>query len=579
MKLIISRIFLIVSLVLSSSATLAETADTLWQKFLEEGPVNDNLPDFSYAGFFTKNSVLNTPPETIFNVLNYNAIPDDDIDDSQSIQLAIDAASENGGGIVFLPSGRYLIKGGDAEKVLRISSSNIVIRGENDKGADASILYLQNPSNGEGLGLIGQNDNDLRSIAAISINGVQSRTELARFANNDFARGSRIIEVDNTNNFLPHQTIRIQLALPQDEVDTIDKKNTLVGLLTAPFVLTEDESKTTGRYGKTVEYITKVRKVIDDTHIELYQPLRFDHLKRFSPTIFSFSGLSNIGIENIRIESAWRGQYIHHAPYPANADETDIIRSEQEQDYGWVALWGSWVSESWVRNVTFNNFTQNLILSNSSFVDIESIKLEGSGGHAGITFSSAYSILAKNIEIAGDFVHPLSIRAWTSGCVFQNVSTDTKQFNAIDRTGPFIDLHGLYPYENLFENLDGFYVHSGGDLETLPHSGVRNTFWNIRTPKNLERFEYAEGEFFNTAATQVNKMYEYYPSSIVVAVYNTSGADVLINRNPNDRIEPFIKIYNLNQNSRPVDSLFNSQVQLRQNEFPLLPEPPEVISN
>ncbi|AEP31782.1 putative virulence factor (pectin lyase fold protein) [Glaciecola nitratireducens FR1064] len=552
----------------------------MWQKFVDEGPVDSNIPDFSYTGFFAKNSAVNAPPEMIFNVLDFNAIPDDGIDDSQSIQAAIDAANENGEGIVFLPKGRYLITGGEAANILKISSSNIIIRGESDRGENASVLFLKNPSSGKEFGLIGQNNADLRSIAAISIEGEQDNTVLASFTDKDFSRGTRIIEVGSTANFRPHQTIRVLLSEAQDDATSPSQDNdSLVNLLTYPFEFTEEQSLTLGRYGQTVEYITKIRKVVDDTHIELYQPLRFDHLKQHSPTIMAFTGLTNVGIEHIRFESAWLGQYIHHAPYPADSVGSDIIRSEREQDYGWVALWGTWLSDSWISNVTFNNFTQNIILSNSSFTDINDITLQGNGGHAGITYSSAYNILTTNVHIQGDFVHPLSIRAWTSGCVFKDISIDTTKFNALDRTGPFIDLHGLYPYENLFENLTGFYVHSGGDLGVLPHSGVRNTFWNIQAPDEIERFDYAIGEFFNTAATQVNKMYQYYPSSIVVGVYRVSGGEVTINRNPNDRVEPFMQIYNLNQRVVSVESLFNSQVLLRQAAYPLLPEPPILLLN
>ena len=158
--------------------------------------------------------------------------------------------------------------------------------------------------------------------------------------------------------------------------------------------------------------------------------------------------------------------------------------------------------------------------------------------------------------------------------VFKNINVNYEEFDFISRTGPFIDFHGLSPYENLFEELDGFYVHSGGDLDVLPHSGIRNTFWNVKTPEAIQRFDYATGEFFNTTATSRNMMYKYHPASIVVGVHGKSGAEILIDRNPYDRVEEFIQVYNFNSSVVPVDSLFEAQKAVREVSFPLPPSPP-----
>ena len=52
------------------------------------------------------------PPEPtgkIFNITDYGAIPNDDKEDRNAIQAAVDAASANGGGIVFFPPGKFLM--------------------------------------------------------------------------------------------------------------------------------------------------------------------------------------------------------------------------------------------------------------------------------------------------------------------------------------------------------------------------------------------------------------------------------------------------------------------------------------
>ncbi len=67
------------------------------------------LPNFSYVGYH--NGDIGIPENKQlkqFNVLDFGAIPNDDISDKKAIQSAIDAASKNGGGVVFFPKGRFL---------------------------------------------------------------------------------------------------------------------------------------------------------------------------------------------------------------------------------------------------------------------------------------------------------------------------------------------------------------------------------------------------------------------------------------------------------------------------------------
>ncbi len=567
-------------LLMSSLCTAhADGESAVWENFKAQGAINNNLPDFSYAGFFLRDIYSSRDNTKTFNVADFGAIPNDGIDDSLAIQLAIDEASNNGGGIVFIPKGMYRIKGGTKEHTLTIKSSNITLKGEAAEGENASVLFLENPSSSKTLGLLGKSKDDMRSIATLAIEGEDDKSILALFENQDLLRGTRIVPVNDTSKLSANQTIRIQLTEPLVDIDNPNKENIdLIKLLTTPFEFTGQETKTFGRYGNVVEYITKIRRIVDDNHIELFQALRFDHLSRYSPTIVAFNGISNIGVQNIKFESAWEGQFVHHQAYPNNdVDESDIIRSEAEQDYGWVAIWGTWLADSSIKNVVFDNYTQNIILSNTAFVNVENILLTGKGGHAGLTYSSAYSILTKGITFEGRYAHPVSIRAWASGCVFSDMKVLDSTYNDADRTGPFIDFHGLYPYENLFENMQGFYAHSGGDLDVLPHSGVRNTLWNVETPAVIDRFSYSRNEFFSTTATSANKMYQYYPSTFVVGVYGKDELEVKINKSTEDRVDDFTIIESLNSRDIPFKSLYQQQVELRETQYPLPPKPPVLL--
>lgn len=77
------------------------------------------LHDFSWAGYHNGEAELPTLAGPVFE-----ANPEVD-DAGPGIQAAIDAASEAGGGVVQVPAGDWVVQG-----VLKVSSSNVVIRGE-----------------------------------------------------------------------------------------------------------------------------------------------------------------------------------------------------------------------------------------------------------------------------------------------------------------------------------------------------------------------------------------------------------------------------------------------------------------
>ena len=48
---------------------------------------------------------------SVWNVLDYGAVADGNIDNTESFQAALNACYEAGGGTVFVPSGKYMITG------------------------------------------------------------------------------------------------------------------------------------------------------------------------------------------------------------------------------------------------------------------------------------------------------------------------------------------------------------------------------------------------------------------------------------------------------------------------------------
>ncbi len=92
------------------------------------------IPDWSWAGYAGGNYQPAMPTKQ-FNVMDYGAKHDGVTDCAPAIQAAIDAASAEGGGTVYLPAGKYLIK----NQVI-ISKSNILL-----KGAGKTLTTLYSP--------------------------------------------------------------------------------------------------------------------------------------------------------------------------------------------------------------------------------------------------------------------------------------------------------------------------------------------------------------------------------------------------------------------------------------------------
>src|SRR5699024_9975202 len=93
----------------------------------------------------------------------FGAVPGDQHNDNVAIQKAIDQASENGGGVVYIPSGVYLIG-----KALNINASSVTLKGN----GRSSVLK----NNGTKLAIIKSvsNDHSLENviIERLAINGV-----------------------------------------------------------------------------------------------------------------------------------------------------------------------------------------------------------------------------------------------------------------------------------------------------------------------------------------------------------------------------------------------------------------------
>jgi hypothetical protein len=549
----------------SPSPVATPWVSQLWPHEQAADRQGKSLPNFSRAGYGLGRPV---PHQTgpLFDVteLPFGAVPNDGRDDTAALQRAVDAAGANGGGVVFLPVGRYDIHSDPEAPWLTISQSNVVLRGAGADG-EGTVLHLGSPGP-EGLvrrlGSIPAAD-EARRYAALAVVGPEGGEVLAHYRA-DVLRGQRLVQVDDASQFHPGQMVRIELDDPLiDPANPHPDRVDLVRQLTHPFALTAAQGDTYGPAAQRVSWLVQIEAVEGHHRLRLTEPVRFDHRQAYRPRLSSFQGVSGVGIEHLRLESAWPGEYVHHQPF--RSADGQVVRSAKEQDYLWGGLWLSQVRDSWIHDVTFNNLTQGIILSHCVHLTVRDVRFRGHAGHAGITMARSHGILVDRAAFFAPRVHPITFSMGASGNVVTNSETQDRGFDQERGTGPFIDFHGLFPHENLLDNLRGFQVASGGDLSVLPHAGVRNVFWNIEAPAELGACGEVGHEFAwtcevdTTSSKTRTTMFEHYPQAFYVGVTRRGNRPVQLGGRAVDRRTTWMTVEGLNRPGVVPPSLWRAQ--------------------
>lgn len=543
----------------------------VWKNYLGQDETGILLPDFSRAGYGMGDYAPPVNKGPVFNVTDtiYGAFPGDLKDDTVAIQAAIHAAEAQGGGVVLLPKGRYDIRKDTTLPGIRITGSNVVLRGEGE-GKNGTVLHLWSPApagNVRRLGTVSA-DQAARSGAVLAVMGGEKKKIITNITQ-DVRRGEPVIKVADVSSLSVGQFIVISLTDPM--IDTLDprpEKAVIAVELTRPYKLIDQQKDTFGKPAKVYSWMVRIAEIIDDQTIRLAKPARFDHMQSYQPKISSFSGITEVGIEDLRIESSWPGGYRHHKPYK---NEDVIVRTAKEQDYLWNGIWVSYLINGWVKNVTFKNLTQGIIASHSADSTFEKLTFLGRQGHAGVTIGQSNDLLVSQVDFFAPLVHPVTLTMMSSGNVITDSETHYDGRNEVTGTDAAIDFHGLFPFENLFDKLRGFYVCPGGDMSVLPHGGVRNVFWNIIAPEKMSCYTgAADNEFFRTYATVGTSshspatMYEHLPQAFFIGITRVGGKAVTIGNSVDDRKNEWHVVEGLGRKGIGVTSLYRSQIDERQ---------------
>lgn len=494
---------------------------------------NSILYDYSYAGYKSTDEAI---PDVMVktSITNYGAVANDSIDDTKALQDAIDYVSSLGGGAVEIPVGKFLLGEGSSISHVKIPS-NVVIRGEGNT-EQGSILFISSLVCSEsncsyGQGVLSTANDDFIQYPSKTITATSPK-------------GTYLLSLNNTSELNSGDAVRVRMYNPNVNGT---RTNDLSLLLTNP--LTPEPQWTNYTKYAPFECVFVIDEIINSTTIKLKQPLMQEISIDWIPKLEPLNFIEGVGIENLRIESAFAGDYSHHKNW--------------EVDYGWSAIYLHNARNSWVRDVVIEDMTQDIQLNNSMNITIERVIIDGKNGHHGIKLNNSWFNLVKDCYIKTYRTHAIGVANMAHGNVFTNI--------AIDNPDGMIDFHGGgFSSNNLFEKINNTHVDSGGAIQNMPHAGQYNTFWNIisnTTQVGKPGLDFFSGYYNydgnpNPNGTPFNhENFKLYPKSIMVGVYDPEYL-IEIDYSTSDRNDEWLYNEGFNQANVFPESLYEAQKSL-----------------
>lgn len=457
------------------------------------------LPDFSYAGYnySGKKDYENNLP--VYNVTEFGIDPKSGMDFTVKVQNLIDEIGENGGGVIYFPSGKYYFNATkDKKRFISINHSNICIRGDNN---GKTIFYSKYhtaqfdiiPWNSPALITTGIKLQDTKKFWGFSsLNPIRKQSisstivypdqdldlyepEVITKITSDIPINSNILNVESTVNIKKNDVILIAMYNTSDDGNLIKK------LLNRTYFTKNQIAANNAGIEKapSFQWLVEVKGIINKTTLELYQPTRIALESKFNPVIAKAPMLRNICIENIHFKSGWDGLFKHHG-FPMYYSNKHI----QIMDYGYNAVKFCRVAHGYMKNVVIEDYTNPLCVEDSRNITVENIDISGFDGHRGIQLCChSCDNLIRNINFSANFADMIGGDGNAYGNVFSNV-----RYWHYDNKYADIDFHGFGidsfspPAWNLFENFEGLQrIRGNGPEKRFPNCGVNNVFWNINS--------------------------------------------------------------------------------------------------
>ncbi|MBI4976617.1 MAG: DUF4955 domain-containing protein [Spirochaetes bacterium] len=469
------------------------------------------LPDFSYAGYRQGAETIQVRGRQ-YTVTDYGAVPDDTTDDGAAIQKTIDDCAAHGGGIVYLPAGRYVMNTSMAARnPIDITNSSIVIKGAGAISG-GTIIHQIHPFE------TGVPPSD------------QKHYHLGKSLFNIRSRGEDKPQPDvaDVTGFIPDNAFVITVNTPAALAPgmyvllRVTSADLMKRLLAPRQADVKWENLEKNPQAAELHIIASV----DGNRVTFREPIRYPARASDGWKIRPVSPIHDVGIEDICFMGNAYAKYVHH--------RNDI------EDSGWASISMRGVTDGWIRRCSFIDVNQMINISRSSYVSMLNLFVLGNQGHhiprVG-TFS--YGVFGGLIEDRANFTHGPSVSQMAVGTVYWRCSISPAQ--------P-IDSHAGRPFVTLFDRIDGGSLFgSTGGLRDFPQHLRKLVIWNFRhgvVAKDNKPFVY---DFWHNANTGI------FLDPIIVGIHGTPAE---FNEETVERLESI---------GTPVnpESLYEAQLELR----------------
>jgi hypothetical protein len=449
-----------------------------WQNYLDAQTTGalPILPNFSFSGYrFSEESLPDTSSWTVFDVTNYGAVANDSNYDDGAIQAAIDAAETSSGpAVVYFPSGRFKVSDdNDITKKIQVSRSHIVLKG-NGSGTSGTEIFMDKKrvKNGHWQFLFAPLTISTSTLATIT---------------NPALRNDYTITVSDASNLSIGQYVYIDHKSQEFASAHYDNLylpfNTWYRLKNT--YIEDGATKSGGMRLHENHLIT----VINGNEVTFKNPIQINlpTIPGKSYKLRNLTTIDEVGIEDIRFTGNW----------PSVGENFDHHKNDTH-DYGWNALQFSNVSNAWVKNCEFKDWTQAMDIRQSIAVTVQNAIISGKKAHASFTTKRSYGLLFKDCEDKTGMHHG-------PGFGYSGVSTVYLRHKM--KNNQRIDAHSGSPYVSLLDDVTGGGVLSGngGPGESYPHHARHFVFWNFKHSSGNSSYNY---NFWNTENRNSNTFAE-----------------------------------------------------------------------
>ena len=483
-----------------SACTAADTLETQTAKLAAKATatpaaLTDDaiyVPDFSYAGYRNGDRNLPAPSGTAFDVTDYGAVADDELDDTKAVEAALVAArAEDGTVTVRFPAGRFILS-----DILYLNRSDLFFTGD---AAGGTTLYFPFPLSAlETPPAFKELDEYLLEFdkrQREADNNVDMPFSLYAWsggyiwAQPDGHRGKAYLE--RYDDFPAPVSAITDGTRDSTQITVADARAVEVGdVYRIEFYnrLGENGPLLDAMYGDRTRFkklgshhwnfparalVTQTARVLEKSgnQLTLSTPLMLDTNPDYEPLLVPWDlRLENVHILNFDIE------------FPNG------IRMPHHVEDGFNAIYLMGLYDSTVRNVSVTNADSGIITDDIGNVTIQDITTRGDHrAHYTVHMGSVNNVLAERIRVENDAEHPLSFNTYAVRSVYRDS-------DVVGRA--LLDQHSGANHQNLFDNIrvtlrpeaeqsEINFFDGGGAGYWKPSHGRYSTFHNIHV--NVER--------------------------------------------------------------------------------------------